>query len=125
MPGLGDPRRLLELLGRTAKLEFRLVGEPGANPADVDMLDQADQPGKLPVEKQVMVQGEDLTDAQPGFNQQTGQPVVNFRFNLRGGQAFGTATAAFAPAGRNTSMPGVPRNSARMRSGKLRARIIM
>ena len=68
VPGLQDTNRLKDIVGTTAKLEFRLVGEPGANPADVDMLDQTDQPGKLPVEKQVMVQGEDLTDAQPGFD---------------------------------------------------------
>ena len=48
----------------------------------------------FPVEKRVMVQGEDLTDAQPGFDQRTGEPVVNFRFNLRGGQRFGEVTSA-------------------------------
>ena len=42
--------------------------------------------------KQVIVQGEDLTDAQPGFDSQGGGPVVNFRFNIRGGQRFGQAT---------------------------------
>jgi preprotein translocase subunit SecD len=94
VPGLQDTNRLKDIVGTTAKLEFRLVGEPGANPGDVDMLDQADQPGKLPVEKQVMVQGEDLTDAQPGFDSRTGEPVVNFRFNIRGGQKFGQVTSA-------------------------------
>src|SRR5208283_1163932 len=68
--------------------------DPGANPGDVDMLDQTDQPGKLPVEKQVMVQGEDLTDATPGFDSRNGEPVVNFRFNIRGGQQFGHVTSA-------------------------------
>ena len=94
VPGLQDTNRLKEIVGTTAKLEFRLVGEPGANPGDVDMLDQTDQPGKLPVEKQVMVQGEDLTDAQPGFDSRNGEPVVNFRFNIRGGQKFGQVTSA-------------------------------
>jgi preprotein translocase subunit SecD len=56
------------------------------------MLDQTEEPGKLPVEKQVMVQGEDLTDAQPGFDQRTSEPIVNFRFNIRGGQKFGDVT---------------------------------
>jgi len=94
VPGLQDPERLKQLLGQTAKLEFRLVAEPGYNPADVDLLDQTEYPGqKLPVEKRVMVQGEDLTDAQPGFDQQTGQPIVNFRFNIRGGQRFGQVTS--------------------------------
>ena len=94
VPGLQDTNRLKEILGTTAKLEFRLVGEPGANPADVDELEQTDQPGRLPVEKRVMVEGEDLTDAQPSFDQRTGEPVVNFRFNIRGGQRFGEVTSA-------------------------------
>jgi preprotein translocase subunit SecD len=80
-------------LGTTAKLEFRMVAEAGANPADIDMLPQTDQAGTLPIEKHVMVQGEDLTDAQPGFDQRTSEPVVNFRFNIRGGQQFGQVTS--------------------------------
>ncbi|MFO1167785.1 MAG: protein translocase subunit SecD [Rhodoblastus sp.] len=91
VPGLQDPQQLKELLGTTAKLEFRLVAQPGDNPADIEDLDQTEG-GKIPVEKQVMVQGEDLTDAQPGFDQRNGEPVVNFRFNLRGGQKFAEVT---------------------------------
>jgi SecD/SecF fusion protein len=94
VPGLQDTNRLKEILGTTAKLEFRLVADPGANPADTDQLDQTDQPGKIAVEKRVMVEGEDLTDAQPGFDQRTGEAVVNFRFNIRGGQRFGEVTSA-------------------------------
>jgi SecD/SecF fusion protein len=93
VPGLQDTRKLKAILGTTAKLEFRLVAEPGADPADYDLLDQTDQPGKLPVEKRVMVQGEDLTDAQPGFDSRTQEPVVNFRFDIRGGQRFGEVTS--------------------------------
>ena len=95
VPGLQDTQRLKDILGTTAKLEFRLVADPGANPGDVDQLSYykpEEGSGTLPVEKQVMVQGEDLTDAQPGFSQ-TGQAVVNFRFNLRGGQQFGAVTS--------------------------------
>ncbi|MCW2285552.1 preprotein translocase subunit SecD [Rhodoblastus acidophilus] len=94
VPGLQDTNRLKEIVGTTAKLEFRLVAEPGAPPGDVEQLEQTDQPGKLPVEKQVMVEGEDLTDAQPGFDSRTNEPVVNFRFNIRGGQKFGQVTSA-------------------------------
>ncbi|MDP2357478.1 MAG: protein translocase subunit SecD [Beijerinckiaceae bacterium] len=98
VPGLQDTNRLKELLGTTAKLEFRLVADPGYNPGDVDMLNELDAAQQVtatyPVEKRVMVQGEDLTDAQPGFDQRTGEPVVNFRFNLRGGQRFGEVTSA-------------------------------
>ena len=93
VPGLQDTNRLKEIVGTTAKLEFRLVADPGYNPSDVDMLPQTDQPGQLPVEKRIMVQGEDLTDAQPGFDSRTQEPVVNFRFNIRGGQQFGQVTS--------------------------------
>jgi SecD/SecF fusion protein len=94
VPGLQDTGKLKEILGTTAKLEFRLVAEPGADPADVESLEDVEQPGKLlPVEKRVMVQGEDLTDAQPGFDPRTQEPIVNFRFNIRGGQRFGEVTS--------------------------------
>ena len=93
VPGLQDTQRLKDLLGTTAKLEFRLVADPGFSSADVDMLAQTDGGGTLAVEKRVMVQGEDLTDAQPGFDSRNGEPVVNFRFNIRGGQRFGEVTS--------------------------------
>ncbi|HVB90442.1 MAG TPA: protein translocase subunit SecD [Beijerinckiaceae bacterium] len=97
VPGLKHTSRLKKILGTTAKLEFRFVANPGYSPADVDMLNEYNKENKVigtyPVEKQVIVQGEDLTDAQPGFDSQTGKPVVNFRFNIRGGQEFGAATS--------------------------------
>lgn len=93
VPGLQDTTKLKEILGTTAKLEFRLVSEPGADPADFELLDQTEAPGQLPVEKRVMVQGEDLTDAQPGFDPRTQEPIVNFRFNIRGGQKFAEVTS--------------------------------
>lgn len=91
VPGLQDPQRLKELLGRTAKLEFRMAAEPGAT--DVDMLPSRESPGqRMPVERRVIVAGEDLTDAQPGFDSRTNEPIVNFRFTVRGGQRFGQVT---------------------------------
>ncbi|ACK51772.1 protein-export membrane protein SecD [Methylocella silvestris BL2] len=94
VPGLQDTGKLKEILGTTAKLEFRLVSDTGADPAETEMLEEVERPGsKLPVQKRVMVQGEDLTDAQPGFDQRTQEPVVNFRFNIRGGQRFGEVTS--------------------------------
>lgn len=94
VPGLQDTSKLKDILGTTAKLEFRLVADTGADPSETEMLDEVDRPGsKLPVEKRVMVQGEDLTDAQPGFDSRTQEPVVNFRFNIRGGQRFGEVTS--------------------------------
>jgi SecD/SecF fusion protein len=92
VPGLQDTTRLKEILGTTAKLEFRLVAEPGENPSDVEELPQQHGGPPMPVEKRVMVQGEDLIDAQNSFDQ-NGQPDVTFRFDLRGGQRFGQVTS--------------------------------
>jgi preprotein translocase subunit SecD len=44
------------------------------------------------VERRVIVSGSELTDASPGFDSRTNEPIVNFRFSLKGAQAFGEAT---------------------------------
>ena len=59
VPGLQDPEKLKQILAHTANLEFRLVAEP-ARPAGRGTVDHDGRTGELPVEKQVMVQGEDL-----------------------------------------------------------------
>lgn len=97
VPGLKDTQRLKDLIGKPAVLEFRMVADPGANPSEVEQLNEYAKDGKTVtqtynVEKQVLVEGKDLTDAQPGFDSRTNEPVVNFRFNIRGGQRFGQAT---------------------------------
>jgi len=91
VPGLQDPQQLKALLGETGNLEFRLLAQPGAT--DVDMLPMRDAGGqRVPVERRVIAEGGDLTDAQAAFDPQTNQPIVNFRFNIRGAQRFGQAT---------------------------------
>lgn len=92
VPGLQDTNQLKEIVGTTAKLEFRLVPHPGAAPNEFEMLPQVEGGGMLPVEKRVIVQGEDLVDAQPRFSAETQEPVVTFRFNITGGQKFGQVT---------------------------------
>ena len=61
----------------------------GRVPPDDELLYSASQP-KTPylVENHVLVSGADLTDAQPGFDQRTGEPVVTFRFNTTGARKF-------------------------------------
>jgi preprotein translocase subunit SecD len=91
VPGLQDPQRLKDILGQTAKLQFRMVSD--SSTGDVDMLPSRDAGGQpVPVERRVIVDGEDLTDAQPAFDQRTNEPIVNFRFNVRGAQRFGQFT---------------------------------
>jgi preprotein translocase subunit SecD len=99
VPGLQDPSRLKELLGRTAKLTFRMVdlsapAEPGKVPPDSEILYGSKAENKQPylIEKRVVVSGEDLTDAQPSFDQRTSEPVVSFRFNSNGARRFAQAT---------------------------------
>jgi preprotein translocase subunit SecD len=91
VPGLQDPQRLKDILGRTAKLEFRMLAESPSG--DVDMLPSRDTGGqRVPVERRIIVEGGDLVDAQPAFDQRSSEPIVNFRFNIRGAQRFGQAT---------------------------------
>ncbi|MET0430596.1 MAG: protein translocase subunit SecD [Microvirga sp.] len=91
VPGLQDPQRLKQILGQTAKLEFRLLAQQGA--ADTDLLPSRDSGGqRVPVERRIIVEGGDLIDAQPAFDTRTNEPIVNFRFNIRGAQRFGQAT---------------------------------
>jgi preprotein translocase subunit SecD len=102
VPGLQDPSRLKELLGKTAKLTFRMVDQnspveqalQGNVPPDDDLLYGTKEENKQPylIEKRVVVSGEDLTDAQPGFDQRNGEPIVTFRFNNNGARRFAVAT---------------------------------
>jgi preprotein translocase subunit SecD len=102
VPGLQDPTRLKALLGQTAKMDFRMVDTTvspeqalaGHVPPDSELL-QSSEPGHPPsvVKKQVLVSGGDLTDAQPGFDPRSGEPVVNFRFNTAGSRKFSQATS--------------------------------
>src|SRR6184192_1708419 len=101
VPGLQDPSRLKELLGKTAKLDFRMVdttvpadqAQQGRVPPDSEVLMSSTSP-KIPyvIKKQVLVSGGDLTDAQPGFDQRSGEPIVSFRFNTSGSRKFAQAT---------------------------------
>jgi protein-export membrane protein SecD len=102
VPGLQDPSRLKELLGKTAKLEFRMVDSTvppdqalqGKVPPDSEVLMSSTSP-KIPyvVKKQVLVSGGELTDAQPGFDQRSGEAIVSFRFNTSGSRKFAQATS--------------------------------
>ncbi len=99
--GESDPERLKNVIGQTAKLTFQMVDET-ASPEDLaagrvppgdEILVSTD--GSAPsylVKKRVVVTGEMLTGASPGFDQQSGGSVVQLRFNGVGGQRFGDMT---------------------------------
>lgn len=98
LPGLNDPTRIKNLLNKTAKLYFRFVdtsiaAEPGKSVPGADILseDHEGQPIYYAVKKQVIVSGENLVSAQPGFDEYN-RPVVNFKFDSLGAKKFGDAT---------------------------------
>ncbi len=99
VPGIGSAEELLDLIGRTAKLEFLHVVQRTSNP-DVRpgvgniVVPSLDEPGVYYVlEEGAVVGGDELDDAKLGFDQ-NGQPAVEFRFNPAGGRKFGEYTAA-------------------------------
>src|SRR5579859_3113606 len=100
--GESDPERLKAVIGQTAKLTFQMVDEQ-ASPEDIaagrippgdEMLPSTDNIAPFyVVKKRFVVNGEMLTDAHAGFNQQGGGgSVVEFRFNGVGARKFGDAT---------------------------------
>ncbi len=101
-PGESDPERLKAVIGKTAKLTFQMVDETlsaedqaaGRIPPDDEVLpDESRNNQPIVVKKRAVVTGEMLTDASQGFDPQTGQAIVNFRFNGQGTQKFGKATS--------------------------------
>ena len=103
VPGFDDPKKLKDLIGKTGKLSFHQVRidktaeearrtgrPPGTVIIDADKSDRFATAYLLV--KRPIVAGEDLVDAQPGFDQQTNEPIVSFRFNSAGARRFGKYT---------------------------------
>ena len=103
LPGVQNPDVAKRILGRTATLEIRMVDEDNMNPS---ALSEA-QAGRVPigdeyyverngapllVRKQVVLTGERLTDAQPGFDNQTNEPAVHLTLDASGARIFKDVT---------------------------------
>ncbi|MEG1770011.1 MAG: protein translocase subunit SecD, partial [Comamonas sp.] len=97
LPGVQDTAKAKDILGRTATLEVRMVDESsearaaemgsGAVPFGAEKyLDRSGQ--AVIVKKQVVLTGENLTDAQPGFDGQTQEPTVNLTLDAKGARIF-------------------------------------
>lgn len=102
LPGVNDPERIKNLLGKTAKLTFRLVNDD-VSPADIaakrapagtEILPSADEQSSRMevVSRRVILTGEMLTDAQATF--QEGLPVVSFVFDGIGAKKFAEASSS-------------------------------
>ena len=103
LPGVQDTAKAKDILGRTATLEIRMVDEEKMTP---DLLAAAAR-GEVPfgteyyverngapllVKKQVVLTGDRLTDAQPGFDNQTNEPAVHLTLDGAGARIFKEVT---------------------------------
>lgn len=100
LPGMKDPERIKQLLGKTARLTFHMVDTDvstmacadGTAPISVRCLPMRDDTAApLPVQRRALLTGERLVDAQPGYDQNS-TPVVNFRFDSLGARKFADVT---------------------------------
>jgi preprotein translocase subunit SecD len=107
LPGVQDTAKAKDILGRTATLEVRMVDEENSsNPAVLDAAVRGQVPfgtelfyerserGSVPllVRRQVVLTGERINDAQPGFDNQTGEPAVHISLDGPGARIFQQAT---------------------------------
>jgi preprotein translocase subunit SecD len=97
LPGVQDTAKAKDIIGRTATLEVRMVDESsearGAESGTAAVpfgserfLERSGQP--VIVKKQVILTGDNLTDAQPGFDSQTQEAVVNLTLDAKGARIF-------------------------------------
>jgi len=103
LPGVQDTAKAKDILGRTASLEIRMVDEERMNPAVLAAAARGEVPfgteyyverngAPLLVKKQVVLTGDRLTDAQPGFDNQTQEPAVHLRLDGQGARIFQEVT---------------------------------
>ena len=101
LPGVQDTAKAKDILGRTATLEVRMVdestearaAETGSGPVPFGSEKYPDRNGQsIIVQKQVTLTGENLTDAQPGFDSQTQEPTVNLTLDAKGARTFKDVT---------------------------------
>lgn len=86
LPGMDNPERIKQLLGKTAKLTFHLVSMTGEG-AGVRTLPMHGEPGQtLPINRRPLLTGDMLVNAQPTF--QDGSPIVSFKLNSIGARKF-------------------------------------
>jgi preprotein translocase subunit SecD len=105
VPGLQNPEALKALIGRTAKLEFKLVDQVGSSdiaaltagraPIGSQVLPYPESPSgvkAIAVVRRAIINGDELADASQGFDQTNNRPVVNIRFDSAGGRKFARVT---------------------------------
>ena len=101
LPGVQDTAKAKDILGRTATLEIRMVeessearlAEVGSGPVPFGAEKYLDRSGQaVIVKKLVVLTGENLTDAQPGFDSQTQEAAVHLTLDAKGARIFKEVT---------------------------------
>jgi protein-export membrane protein SecD len=102
VPGLQDPEALKALIGRTARLEFKLVDtgvrpeqiQSGRAPIGSQILPYAEggQGARIAVRRRSIITGDMIADAQQAFDPTDGRPVVTIRFDNNGSHRFAKVT---------------------------------
>ena len=91
LPGLDDPNRIKNLLGKTANLSFRIVSESD-DAFGSEQLFFEDGKSQLNVNKRVVMSGDNLTTAQPKFDSRNNETIVTFTLDRVGAKRFGRVT---------------------------------
>ncbi|WP_018076308.1 protein translocase subunit SecD [Thiobacillus denitrificans] len=99
LPGVQDTAKAKDILGRTATLEVRMVDEQ-ADPIAVsqgrapfgDDIVTSREGGNIAVKKDVVLTGDSITDASPGFDSQSGQAAVHINLDGKGARIFKDVT---------------------------------
>jgi preprotein translocase subunit SecD len=101
LPGVQDTAKAKDIIGRTATLEVRMVDDStealaavaGSGPVPFGTERYVERNSSpLIVKRQVILTGENLTDAQPGFDSQTQEPTVNLTLDAKGARVFKDVT---------------------------------
>ena len=92
LPGLDDPARIKNLLGKTANLSFRFITEQETTDFGSEKMFFEDNVEEAFVNKRIILSGDNLIDAQPRMDNQTNQTVVTFSMDRLGTKKFAKAT---------------------------------
>jgi preprotein translocase subunit SecD len=100
LPGVRDPERVAAIFSKRAHVAFRLIDESmtptealkGAPPPGSEILYHFKSNEPYLVLKEIAMEGDDIIDVSPGFDQRTDEPIATFRFNGRGARRFAHIT---------------------------------
>ena len=92
LPGLDEPSRIKNLLGKTANLSFRFISDNDGSDFGIESIFSEETNEKVNVSKRVILNGDNLIDAQPKFDNRNNETIVAFNLDRVGAKRFAKAT---------------------------------